>query len=264
MSDITDTFHATTIPPRESVTGAGPPGGPAVAVPPPVGVSARDLVHVAQGLYFIFWGLLVSIVVGTQILATLWLRSFAELFLAAGVLATLVGAWRLTQARLDRLQPAELSRRWRVRTRWIFWLAMLLAYFCVLFFMWRRAVDSLYLQVNALVFVGVGICYLILLSRTVAALALGLGNDELALESRLFNASNIGLLLLPFLGALGYVAVMAVRRESDLLDEFNLLLSQLNTLTALVFLLPLSLTLAVVWAAKDMALRRLEGSDAGS
>jgi hypothetical protein len=227
----------------------------------PSRVSARDLIHIVQGLYLIFWGLLVSVIIGTQIVASLWLRSFAEFFLAGGVLATLAGSWRLMQARLDGLRPVRLSRQWRSRARMIFGLALLLSYFCVLFYMWRRVVDSVYLQANALAFVVVGIVYLIMLSRTVAALAAGLGRNELAMESRLFNVGSVGLLLLPFLGALGYMGVMAVRKQTNLLVEFNLVLSHLNVVTALILLLPLSLTLSVVWAAKDLALQRLAEID---
>ena len=268
MSDRTDTFPAANAPgpggsPAHTATLFGPAAAPAEG--PAVGqASAQDLVHIAQGLYFIFWGVLISLVIGVQIVATLWLRTFAELFLAAGVLATLVGSWRLTQAHLAGLRPAAIGALWRRRARGVFWLAMLLAYFCVLFFMWRRAVENVYLQINALAFVAVGIWYLIILSRTVAVLAVSLGHSEFTLESRLFNASNVGLLLLPFLGALTYVGVMAVRRHSDLLVEFNILLGQLNVVTALIFLLPLSLTLAMVWAAKDIALRRLAETGAAS
>ncbi len=252
MSDTTDTLMT-----AASVAVADKTTRPAAAG----GVSARDLVRLVQGLYFIFWGVLVTVVVGTQVLVSLWNRSFTEVFLAAGVVSILIGSLRLAQVKLERLQPALLGRLWERRARVILRLAMLLAYFGVLFFMWRGAVGSVYLQVNALAFVVAVIVYLIILSRTVAALAAGLGSDELAMESRLFNVGNVGLLLLPCLLALIYLAVMTVQHGTNLLVEFSILLSRLSLLVAMVFLLPLSLTLSVVWAAKDIALRRLAEID---
>ena len=252
MSDTTDTLMsaapATEVADRVAPVSAGQ-------------LSARDLVHLVQGLYFVFWGVLVSVVVATNILVSIWQRSFSEMFLAAGLVSILIGSVRLSQVSLEGLRPPLLGRLWKQRTRLILRLAMLLAYFGVLFFMWRGEVGNLYLQVNALACVAVGIVYLIMLSRAVGALAAVLGSNELATESRLFSMSNIGLLLLPFLLALIYLGFMTIQHRSSLLVEFSLLLSRVSLLVAMIFMLPLSLTLSVVWAAKDIALRRLAEID---
>ena len=251
MSDTTDTF-ATGAPASVTV-----PSGP---VGPPVRIPARDLLHLAQGLYFIFWGVLISVIVSLQIIFALWLRTYSELFLAAGVVSIVVGSWRLSQTRLEQFSPA-LADTWRHRAQTLLWLSVLLVYFCALFYMWRHSVGNLYLQINALGFVVTGIAYLIMLSRTVASLALALGSTELARESHVFNAINLALIVLPFLGALGYVVMMKVRHHTNLVVEFTLLLANVNVLTGLIFLLPFSLTLSMVWAAKDVALRLLAGVD---
>ena len=127
--------------------------------------------------------------------------------------------------------------------------------------MWRGAVGNIYLQVNALAFIMVGIIYLIMLGRAVATLAAVLGHDSLAVESRLFNIGNIGILLLPCLLAVVYLGVLAIRHDTNLLIEFSVLLSRINLIAAVIFLLPLSLTLSLVWAAKDIALGRLAQVD---
>jgi hypothetical protein len=219
----------------------------------PVGITALDLVRLAQGLYFIFWGLLLVIIVAGQILILPWLRTFAEFFLGVGMLAVLVGTWRLHQAKLD---PA-----WRVSTRWTLTLAVLATYFCVIFYMWRKVPLHPYLQANALGFVACGIGYLIVLSGTMAALGRGLGRSDLARESRWFGGATVTFLLLPFLASLVYMVVMAVRNSENVLLQFHDLLGQLTVPVMLILLLPLSLTLGLVWAAKDATLRRLADFD---
>ena len=96
---------------------------------------------------------------------------------------------------------------------------------------------------------------------TITALAQLIGRREMALEARLFTAANIALLLLPFIAALGYVAIMTGLHESSLIDEFRRLLQRVSLLVALVVLLPVSLTLALVWAAKDTLVQELAHRD---
>jgi len=232
-----------------------------VARPPPTGpvplenVAAADLVRLAQGLYFIFWGLLLAVVVGAQIVIVLWRHTFAELFLGAGVLAVLAGTWRLRQARLD--------AAWQATMRWPWRWAVLTTYFCVVFYMWRRVPLQPYLQTNALGFLACGIAYLISLSGAVGALTRRLGRTDLARESRWFGAVSVTLLLAPAVAALGYVGVMAVRHDENPLLQFQELLGWITGPVMLVLLLPLSLTLGMVWAAKDATLRRLMAGDSG-
>jgi len=71
-------------------------------------VPARDYVRLAQGFYFIFWGLLVTVLTAAQLLMPIEISPFAELFLGVGVLATLIGSWRLYQVR-------SLGEQWHKR-----------------------------------------------------------------------------------------------------------------------------------------------------
>src|SRR5258708_27730136 len=104
-------------------------------------VPARDYVRLAQGFYFIFWGLLLTVLTGAQLLMPIDMPPFAESFLGVGVLATLLGSWRLYQVR-------SLGEMWRRRIRVAFTLAMLMEYFCIFFYLWRRAPLSVYLLRN--------------------------------------------------------------------------------------------------------------------
>ncbi len=217
-------------------------------------VPARDYIRLTQGFYFVFWGLLLTVLTGAQLLMPVEMPSFAELFLGAGVLATLVGSWRLYQVR-------SLGDAWQHRTRWTLRWAALMTYFCLFFFLWRRAPESTWLLGNVFAFAATGIAYVLSFNRGVAALGAFLGRKDVAFESRVFGTGNVGLLLLPFACIVVYIIGMAVIQKSDPLSELRFLLSRANLLIIVVLLLPFSLTLSLAWSCKDAVLRQLSNLD---
>ena len=221
---------------------------------PAIQVSASDCVALAQGFYFVFWGLLVTLLTGAQLLILVGIPTFSEWFLGAGVLTTLAGSRRLCRV----CSPGD---RWLRRVRVVRALAMLLAYFCIFFYLWRRVPNNPYLMGNAVAFVATGILYLIAFNHAVAALATAFDRRSMALESRLLSASNIGLLLLPFVGVIAYVITMTVFHESEPLAELQLLLSHASLFIVVVLLLPFSLTLSLAWSCKDVVLQELAALD---
>ncbi len=247
MSDIIDAAVQPT-------TQIDPDG--AVETPPVIDlhVPARDYVRLAQGFYFVFWGLLLTVLTGAQLLMPIDMPPFAEAFLGVGVLATLIGSWRLYQVR-------SLGNLWRRRIRQAFALAMLMTYFCLFFYWWRRVPMSTYLLGNVLAFAATGIIYVIAFNRVVAVLATALGRKEMVFESRMFGSGNIGLLLLPFACIIAYIIGMAVLRHSDPISELSFLLGRANLLIIVVLLLPFSLTLSLAWSCKDAVLRQLSALD---
>jgi hypothetical protein len=220
----------------------------------PVQLPAGDYISLAQGFYFVFWGLLVTLLAGAQLLILVGIPAFSEWFLGAGVLSTLVGSQRLYRVRSP-------GKRWHDRIRVVLVLALLLAYFCVFFYLWRRVPGSAYLMANALAFAATGILYLAAFNRAIAALALALGHRNMALESQWLSASNIGLLLLPFVGIIAYVVSLAVSHKTEPLAELQSLLGRANLLVVVVVLLPFSLTLSLAWSCKDVVLRELAAID---
>ncbi|HUJ11805.1 MAG TPA: hypothetical protein VL171_17480 [Verrucomicrobiae bacterium] len=232
-------------------------------VPP---VSARDFLRLAQGFYFVFWGLLLAVLAGSQLLILIGADTatesraieililatefFCTLFLGAGVIAILVGSWRLYQVR-------NLGERWHRRARVVLALAALLNYFCICFWFWRRVPESSYLLINALAFWATGILFMIVLTRAMAALSIALGRPDMALESRVLGTSNVVFLLLPFACVSAYLIVMMFVRHSSLFGELQSLLDRVNLLFVLILLLPFSLTLSLIWGCKDAVLRQL-------
>jgi len=217
-------------------------------------VPAGDYVRLAQGFYFVFWGLLLTVLTGAQLLMPIDMPPFAESFLGVGVLATLIGSWRLYQVQ-------SLGKSWHQRIRQAFVLAAMMAYFCVFFYLWRRVPMSAYLLGNVLAFAATGIVYVIAFNRVVAVLAAALGRKDMVFESRMFGSGNIGLLLLPFACIIAYIIGMAVLQHSDPISELRFLLGRANLLIIVVLLLPFSLTLSLAWSCKDAVLRQLSALD---
>lgn len=216
-------------------------------------IRAVDMIRLAQGLYFIFFGVLLASVVGAQILILLWLRTLAEVLLGLGVLAVLAGSWRLRQA--------QLGTGWTRQANNLLVWAALTVYFCVLFYMWRKAPMEPYLQVNAAGFVLCGMCYLITLGQALRRVGEALGRHELAREARWFGHSVVVFLVLPFVTGLVYVSVQAWRMKENPLLQFQDMMGWLSTPVLLVLLLPLSLMLGLLWATKDATLTRLQAMD---
>jgi hypothetical protein len=217
-------------------------------------VPAHDLVRLAQGFYFVFWGLIVSVLTGAPLLLPIEVPRFAEAFLGAGVGATVVGSWRLYQVQ-------SLGERWHSRMRVVFALAALLTYFCVFFYLWRRVPTSSYLLGNALAFAATGILYVTTFNQAVASLATALGRNDINREAKVLSVSNAGLLLLPFVGLIAYLVCMAVVHKNSPLVELQWLFDRANILIIIVLLLPFSLTLSLAWSCKDTVLHLLAALD---
>jgi hypothetical protein len=234
---------------------AKPDHGPAIgSAVMDLKVPARDYVRLTQGFYFVFWGLLVTVLTGGQLIMPIDMPPFAELFLGVGVVSVLIGSWRLYQVR-------SLGETWRNRMHWTLSLAALMTYFCLFFYLWRRAPESAYLLGNVLAFAATGIAYVIAFNRAVAVLAAVLGREDMVLESRVFGSGNVGLLLLPFAGIIVYILVMAIFQKSNPLAEFRFLIGRANLLIIILLLLPFSLTLSLAWSCKDAVLRQLSNLD---
>jgi len=249
MSDTIDAAAPTSAPP-DSTRGV-PEGGEA----PEVTLSPRDLTRLAQGFYFTFWGTLAVLAATMESLVVLTMRLFHATVLGAGLIGMVVGAWRLQQAR-------GLGGEWNIHARRLLWLAAAVAYLCPFFYMWRHLPKNLYLLGHAVVFVGGFIYWTSLLDSTIATLGRVLRRRSLVIQSVVFSGATF-VLAVPFL-LLAQSMVMAATQDYDPLTMLQLLLTKIHPVFVLVVLVPFSLSLSLVWAAKDFALHLLTASETDS
>jgi len=226
----------------------------------PAKLSAAALVRLVQGFYAIFWGLILTAMMAAQLLAGPRPHAFDVGLLALGLVAVLIGSWRLWRVRLGGDDADRQRVAWRERTETLLGTAVVLAYFAAFFCAWRRVPHSEYLLANALAFLGAGVVYTVLLNRVVSALAPALGRRDLVVESKWYGAGSIGFLLLPLVGVLVYAFGEAAIHNTSAVFEILWLLDRTNIVLVGLLLLPFSLTLSLIWEAKDAMLEQLSRS----
>jgi len=219
----------------------------------------RQLADLALGFYCVFWGTLATLAGAVELLVTVAPavdlarvpapRLFPVVVCIGGAVAILVGSWRLYRA-------GEMGNHWRRTSRRLLIAAVALAYLMPVFFLWRRAPSSLYLLGHALAFLGMLICFMGLLCLVVAGLARASGQRSLATQASLFGAGSF-LVLVLLSAVVTQAIIVATRRGLSLLEVLQFLLNRVPPAILLALLLPLSLTLSAVWAAKDVVHREL-------
>ncbi len=243
MSDTIDaTAPASTTPPL--LSDAADPSGPGLHR-----LSARDLTRLAQGLYFIFLGSLAVLASTVELLVVTAVRPFHLLVCGAGLLGVMAGSWRLCQVR-------ELGQEWKLCTRGLLALAVLMAYLFPFFCLWRKLPNNVYLLCHTLVWIGAFICHTALLSSTMGVLGKLAGRPALVAQSVVFAGITFVTLFAPF-ALLSRELIRATSQGTDPLYALQLLIAQVPLLLGLGLLSPFALTLSLAWAAKDIAVQRL-------
>lgn len=244
---------------------AGPAVVPATGAPAWPLPATADMVRLVQGLYAMFWGLMAAVFGTTQMVLPLSRPLAGWVMVIGGTMGVVSGAWRLKQTRLYPVALDLPNESWKKRTSALAWLSILLLYFAVIFVMWHDARPNRYLFGNVIAYFLVFAAFLVALNFVVPPLAQVLSRQQLALEAQVFAATNIGLIMLPLIGTIGYVTAVALsqwpKSTPDPLtvvqDLMATLMFRLNLVVLAAVLLPFSLTLALLWAAKDSALRAL-------
>ena len=249
MSDIIDAAAPASTQPA-SVRGVSE-----VGEAPEIVLAPGDLLRLAQGFYFTFWGTLAVLAATTESLAVPAVRLFHAVMLAAGLTGMVAGSWRLQQAR-------SLGVEWTRHARRLLWLAVAIAYLYPFFYMWRHLPRNLYLLAHALVFMGGFIYWTSLLDSTIATLGRAVRRRSLVIQSVLFAGATF-FLGIPFL-LLAQSLIMAATQGYDPLELLRVFLMKVHPVFVLALLVPFSLTLSLVWAAKDFALHWLAATEIDS
>jgi hypothetical protein len=215
---------------------------------PTLALPAHELVQLARGLAYSFWGLLALWTAGLQtVLASAeWLTGLFGLFGAIGVLA---GAWALTQA-------PSIGPTWRRHTGSLLVLGVLSAYLSPFAWMWRQVPTSAYFLAHALAWWWGALAYLVVLNVCLRSLARASGDRGLVWQATGVGGAAYLLLVGPYT-----VVVLelteAAQRHGDSLVVVQFLLTHIHPVALFALLTPLALTLSLVWSVKDWAFRRL-------
>jgi hypothetical protein len=222
--------------------------------PVPKAELLRSLGRLVRGLSALFWGLPIALVVCFHTARADALRSLgvAPPLFSTGLLV--YGLWQLGDfQKQERVWRNALDRA-RVLSLVIFGLSPFL-------YWWNQSPAQVFFLVMVLVLIVCGLLFLGSLNHVLRRLGAMLPDEALRLETRQFTALNLNLLLATFILAGAYVGLglfarlpLWLRTAAAVLDRGSL------WLLVLLVLLPLAMTMALLWKTKEVILDNVFGA----
>ena len=208
----------------------------------------RSLGRLARGLSALFWGLPASLVIGVETARSEWLKSFGLIPALAATGLLIFGLWQMSD-----FQKQE--RPWRNALDRAKLLALVNFGLCPFLYWHNRMPREPFFSAAIFVLVLSAVLFLFNLNVVLKQLGAMLPDETLRHETGLFTALNRWLLALLFLLSIAYVDLL---HASQMPLEFGILILWLNRLGLwlLTFfaLLPLAMTMALIWKTKETIL----------
>jgi hypothetical protein len=208
----------------------------------------RSLGHLARGLSALFWGLPASLVICVETARADWLKSFGLIPALAATGLLFFGLWQMSD-----FQKQE--RPWRDALDRAKLLGLANLGLCPFLYWHNRVPREPFFSAAVFVLILSAVLFLFNLNVVLKQLGAMLPDETLRHETVLFTALNRWLLAFLLLLNIAYVALLNV---SQLPLEFGILFVLLNRLGLwlLTFfaLLPLAMTMALIWKTKETIL----------
>ena len=214
----------------------------------------RSLGSLARGLSALFWGLPVALIICAETARASWLKPLGMLpaLFATGLL--LYGLWQM-----GRFQKQE--RPWRNaldRAK----LSGLVNFGLCPFLYWQNKMPGQpFFSAAILVLLLSAIIFLFNLNIVLKQLGAMLPDETLRQETRQFTQLNRWLLVALLLCATAYVVVMNDPRLAAKLGDLFVWINQASFWALILFaLLPLAMTMALIWKTKEVILDSVFGA----
>ena len=232
------------VPPPSSVTGAAPPGE-----------LMRSLGQLVRGLSALFWGLPSALVVGFHTLKADGLRTFGGVPPLACTGLLVYGLWQLGAfQKQERIWRSALDRA-RILALINFGLSP--------FLYWSsRVPGNAFFSAMVLLLAGNGLLFLAGLNLVLQRLGAMLPDEALRLETRQFTFVNLNLLLATFVVGGIYLVLSRCQNLPSPVQRLMEFLSERRSFWFFVLmipfvLLPLAMTMALLWKTKEVILENV-------
>lgn len=215
---------------------------------PPNPELLRSLGRLVRGLSALFWGLPATLIVCVGTATAGWFKAFS---IVPGLGATgllLFGLWQL-----GAFQKQE--RSWRAALDRAQLIGLVNFFLCPFLYWWNKMPDQPFFALVVVLLALSGLLFLFNLNLVLARLGEMLPDETLRQETRQFTALNRGLLVVLLLLAAAYVfllqmpnlpvPVLIVMVRLERMSQWSLMM---------LVLLPLSLTMALIWKTKEVIL----------
>ena len=221
---------------------------------PPNPELLRSLGRLVRGLSALFWGLPAALIVCVGTATAGWFKAFS---IVPGLGATgllLFGLWQL-----GAFQKQE--RTWRAALDRARLIGLVNFFLCPFLYWWNRMPDQPFFALVVVVLALSGLLFLFNLNLVLARLGDMLPDETLRQETRQFTAINRGLLVALLLLAGAYVFLLQMPNLPVSLLIVIVRLERMSHWSLLMLaLLPLSLTMALIWKTKEVILESVFGS----
>ena len=222
--------------------------------PAPNAELLRSLGRLARGLSALFWGLPVALVVCVQTALAGWLHWFRVVPPLAVTGLLFYGLWQMGS-----FQKQE--RPWRSALERAKLLALINCGLCPFLYWWNKMPGNLFFTASVAVLALSGLLFLFNLNLVLERLGAMLPDETLRLETKQYTALNRNLLVALVMLA----AIFWFLKDAPFLPpQFDRIVGWLRVsgLWALVFpiLLPLAMTMALIWKTKEVILDSVFGA----
>jgi hypothetical protein len=212
-------------------------------------LSIRDRVMLVQGFYFLFFGGMASVVLVVEMTVAMSAHGLSTALCGVSVAALLIGAWRVRRVK-------SLGAEWDQSTRCLLVAATLLVYLFPFFWAWRQLPRNFYFCCHGLAFLAMLMLTMMAMAVASTALARALGRRGLTWQMVATLVTTVVVQLAPF-SFLARMLAAGAWDGDDSLMWLQVLAAQLHPFWIALWLLPFTLSLSLVWTAKDVALEQL-------
>ncbi len=220
---------------------------PMTAPHPPL---LRSLGKLARGLSALFWGLPVALLVCAETARAEWLKPLGFLPALAVNALLVYGLWQMSD-----FQRQE--RPWRQALDRAQLLALVLLGLCPFIYWHNRMPEQIFFTAAIRVMQLAGVLFLFNLNLVLRRLGAMLPDETLRHETRQFTALNRWLLVALLFFAIAFASLMSLGQPSPVL----VWLDRFSSLMLIFFiLLPLAMTMALIWKTKEVILDAVFGA----
>ncbi len=222
--------------------------------PAPNAELLRTLGQLARGLSALFWGLPAALIICAETARADWLKPLGILpaLTATGLL--LYGLWQM-----GRFQKQE--RPWRSALDRAKLLGLVNFGLCPFLYWQNKMPQEVFFNTAVLVLVLSAILFLFNLNVVLKQLGAMLPDETLRQETRQFTALNRWLLVALLLCASAYVVLLHDQRLPASLGSLFVWINRFSFWALTFFaLLPLAMTMALIWKTKEVILDSVFGS----
>ncbi len=214
----------------------------------------RSLSRLVRGLSALFWGLPIALVVCVQTARTNLLGSL-------GILPPILTTGLLLYGLFEMGHFQRQERVWRLaldRTILLGWVNLGLSPFL---YWWKLMPDVLHFRLAVALMALSGLLFLFNLNQVLQRLAAMLPDETLRMETRMFTTLNLYLVLGILILAAAWIGLRQWEPPPYPLVLFFMLATRLGVLAVLVLLLlPVAMTMALLWKIKETILASVFGA----